>query len=627
MNDGFVKVACIAPDSRVSDVSYNTKKIIEEMKHAEIEGAKLIVFPELSITAYTCGDLFDQDDLLNQAKDGLRAIAKASKDIDALIFVGLPFEVAGKLYNVAAAVNRGNVLGLTTKTFLPNYGEFYEMRYFVKGPDIPELICFDGRKIFFGSALMYQAKGMDSFLVGAEICEDLWAVVPPSTKQAIEGATIIVNLSASNETVGKAEYRRSIVAGQSACVIGGYVYASAGIGESTTDMVFAGHNLVAENGVILKESQLFCNNMQITEIDTKRLLAERRVNTTFVREKARELPVIPFEVAIEETVLTRNFNPHPFLPYEECDEKKRYEEVLTMQAMGLRKRLAHTNSKTAVLGISGGLDSTLALLVTAKAFEYLNKDKKDIIAVTMPSFGTTDRTYINACNMVREMGATLREIPIGEAVRKHFIDIDQDENIHDVTYENAQARERTQVLMDLANKEQGLVIGTGDMSELSLGWATYNGDHMSMYGVNASVPKTLVRFLVEYAAKTTEDKKLKEILKDVVATPVSPELLPPSDGEIAQKTEDLVGPYELHDFFLYYMLRYHYPKKKIERVANVAFAGKYSEAVIKKWLDIFMRRFYAQQYKRSCMPDGPKIGSVALSPRGDLRLPSDAVYR
>lgn len=626
MKDGFVKVAAIAPDLRVADVTYNVEMIIKGMKEAAKEKVKLIVFPELSITAYTCGDLFNQDDLLNKAREGLFKITEESKEIDALVFVGLPFEVAGKLYNVAAAINRGEILGLTTKTFLPNYGEFYEMRQFVKGPDEYEMIELGGKEIPFGKELLYRAKDMESFVVGAEICEDLWSVVPPCIEEAIEGATIIVNLSASNETVGKADYRKALVASQSASILGGYVYASAGIGESTTDMVFAGHNLIAENGVILKESPLFTNNMQISEIDTKRLLAERRKNTTFVREKKRVLPVIPFEVTIEETKLTRIFDKHPYLPADTTIAKKRCEEIITMQAMGLRKRLDHTKSKTAIVGISGGLDSTLALIVTARAFEYLGKDKKDIIAITMPSFGTTDRTYDNACNLVKKMGATLLEIPIAESVRLHFKDIGHDEEIHDVTYENAQARERTQVLMDIANKENGLVIGTGDMSELALGWATYNGDHMSMYAVNASIPKTLVRLLVEYYAEVAEDTALREILLDVVDTPVSPELLPPDKGEIAQKTEDLVGPYELHDFYLYYMLRFDYPKDKIARVAKEAFKGEYSDETIDKWLETFMRRFYSQQYKRSCMPDGPKVGSVALSPRGDLRMPSDAVY-
>ncbi|HIW21212.1 MAG TPA: NAD(+) synthase [Candidatus Dorea intestinavium] len=626
MKDGFVKVASIAPDLRVADVTYNVEMIIKGMKEAAKEKVKLIVFPELSITSYTCGDLFNQDDLLNKAKDGLFKIARASKDIDALVFVGLPFEVAGKLYNVAAALNKGKILGLTTKTFLPNYGEFYEMRQFVKGPDNYEMIELGEETIPFGKELLYKAKGMESFVVGAEICEDLWSVVPPSIEEAIEGATIIVNLSASNETIGKAEYRKALVASQSASILGGYVYASAGIGESTTDMVFAGHNLIAENGIILKESPLFTNNMQITEIDTKRLLAERRKNTTFVRERKRVLPVIPFEVVIEETKLSRVFDEHPYLPADEATKTRRCEEILTMQAMGLRKRLEHTKSRTAIVGISGGLDSTLALLVTKRAFEYLKKDNKDIIAVTMPSFGTTDRTYENACNMVRQMGATLREIPIAQSVRLHFKEIGHDEKIQDVTYENAQARERTQVLMDIANKENGLVIGTGDMSELALGWATYNGDHMSMYAVNSSIPKTLVRLLVKHSANTTEDLTLKKILLDVVDTPVSPELLPPKEGEIAQKTEDLVGPYELHDFFLYYMLRFDYAKDKIKRVAIEAFKGDYSEETIEKWLEIFMRRFYSQQYKRSCMPDGPKVGSVGLSPRGDLRMPSDAIY-
>jgi NAD+ synthase (glutamine-hydrolysing) len=525
---------------------------------------------------------------------------------------------------VAAALNRGRILGLTTKTFLPNYGEFYEMRQFCPGPKRTREILFEGEKVPFGPKLLFTAASMESLIVSAEICEDVWSPVPPSIEAAREGATLIVNCSASDETIGKDLYRRSLIEGQSARLICGYIYANAGEGESTTDLVFGGHNLIAENGTVLKASRRFVNGAIYSEIDLDRLLSERRKNTTF---KAMEDPVlwrIPFEVRIEETKLTREISSRPFVPEHAKDRAVRCEEILMIQAMGLKKRLAHAHAKNAVVGISGGLDSTLALLVSAKAFDMLGLDRKGITAVTMPCFGTTDRTYRNACKMSVKLGASLREIPIAESVKRHFEDIGHDMEDHSVTYENAQARERTQVLMDVANQNGGLVIGTGDMSELALGWATYNGDHMSMYGVNGSVPKTLVRHLVHYYADTCGDEELKAVLYDVLDTPVSPELLPPKDGEIAQKTEDLVGPYELHDFFLYYLLRFGYEPGKIYRLAKYAFAGEYEDDTIYRWLETFIRRFFTQQFKRSCLPDGPKVGTVALSPRGDLRMPSDA---
>ncbi|MDM8236467.1 NAD(+) synthase [[Ruminococcus] torques] len=624
MRHGFVKVAAATPDIRVADVEFNTEKICGAIGEACKMKAKIIVFPELCITGYTCGDLFTQDALLEAAHDALLKIARYTADKDILAFVGTPLSVRGKLYNTAAALNRGKILGFTTKTFLPNYAEFYEMRQFTPGPDQAGYILFEGEQIPFGPRILFEASGMEDLIVSAEICEDVWSPVPPSIQAAIEGATVIVNCSASNETIGKDAYRRELISGQSARLIAGYVYANAGEGESTTDVVFGGHNIIAENGAVLKEAGRYKNEVIYSEFDLKRIISERRKNTTFQTDPDGTLMRVPFTVEKEDVELTRVFPKMPFVPADENVRAERCEEILTIQAMGLKKRLAHTNSKTAVVGISGGLDSTLALLVTARAFDMLGRDKKDIIAVTMPCFGTTDRTYQNACEMSKKTGATLREVPIAEAVNVHFRDIGQDPEEHDVTYENSQARERTQVLMDIANRTGGMVIGTGDMSELALGWATYNGDHMSMYGVNASVPKTLVRHLVKYAADETEDQNLKSVLYDVLDTPVSPELLPPKDGNIAQKTEDLVGPYELHDFFLYYMLRFGYEPEKIFRLAKRAFDGEYDSEAILKWLKTFCRRFFSQQFKRSCLPDGPKVGTVALSPRGDWRMPSDA---
>ncbi|XCP86879.1 NAD(+) synthase [Roseburia hominis] len=624
MKQGFIKVAAVTPDIRVADVNYNCQEIIQKMKAAVREGAKIIVFPELCLTGYTCGDLFTQDILLKEVRSAIWKIAAETKNSGSLVFVGMPLAVEGELYNVAAALNDGKILGFTTKSFLPNYGEFYEMRQFCQGPDTAREILFEGERVTFGPQILYQAKEMEELVVSAEICEDVWSPVPPSIKAAIEGALILVNCSASDETIGKEGYREELIKGQSARLIAGYVYANAGEGESTTDVVFGGHNIIAENGNILKESGRFENTTIFSEIDICRLLGERRKNTTFQVSKVRTLPRIGFSVDVEETHLTREFSPSPFVPSDMALREKRCEEILSIQAMGLKKRLVHTNSRTAVVGISGGLDSTLALLVTAKAFDMVGKDRKNIIAVTMPCFGTTDRTYQNACLMSRKLGASLREVPIADSVRAHFRDIGHEEDVHDVTYENAQARERTQVLMDIANQEMGMVIGTGDMSELALGWATYNGDHMSMYGVNASVPKTLVRHLVRYYADTCEDSELSAVLNDVLDTPVSPELLPPKDGEIAQKTEDMVGPYELHDFYLYYVLRFGFEPSKIYRLAKFAFEGAYDDATILKWLRTFYRRFFTQQFKRSCLPDGPKIGTVALSPRGDWRMPSDA---
>ena len=624
MKNGFVKVAAATPDIRVADVEFNTQNIINAMEEAQKNGAKILVFPELCVTGYTCSDLFDHSVLLKASRKALLEIAENTNDKDMLVFVGAPLEVNGKLYNVAAAMNQGEIIGFTTKTFLPNYGEFYEMRQFTPGPQTVREITFEGKKIPFGPQILFQAEGMEELVVAAEICEDVWSPIPPSIQAALEGATVIVNCSASDETIGKDTYRRALISGQSARLISGYIYANAGEGESTTDLVFGGHNIIAENGTILKESSRYVNEIIYSELDLQRITGERRKNTTFQPLDEETLVRVPFTVEETKTFLTRTFPKKPFVPSDEQTCAQRCEEILTIQAMGLKKRLAHTNARTAVVGISGGLDSTLALLVTARAFDMLGRDKKDIIAVTMPCFGTTDRTYQNACEMSKKVGATLIEVPIADAVNIHFRDIGHDPEDHSVTYENCQARERTQVLMDIANKTWGMVIGTGDLSELALGWATYNGDHMSMYGVNASVPKTLVRHLVKYAADDTKDEALKNVLYDVLDTPVSPELLPPKDGDIAQKTEDLVGPYELHDFFLYFMLRFGYEPSKIFRIACMTFDGEYDKETIFKWLETFCRRFFSQQFKRSCLPDGPKVGTVALSPRGDWRMPSDA---
>ncbi len=624
MKDGFIKAAAATPDIRVADVAYNTGSICKMMEETVGMGAKIVAFPELCVTGYTCGDLFTHDTLLNRAREALGTVAEHSRGLDALFFVGAPLAVEGELYNVAAAISRGKILGFTTKTFLPNYGEFYEMRQFHAGPCAAREILFAGEKVPFGPKLLFVERQMENLVVAAEICEDVWSPAPPSIDAAREGATIIVNCSASDETIGKDVYRKSLIEGQSARLICGYVYANAGEGESTTDLVFGGHNMIAENGTTLAQGRRFENGAVYSEIDIKRICSERRKNTTFQMAEERKLVRIPFSLEIEETKLSRPFASRPFVPGNAAEREKRCEEILSIQAMGLKKRLAHTQAKCAVVGISGGLDSTLALLVAVKAFDALGASRRQVTAVTMPCFGTTDRTYQNACKMAGKLGVTLREIPIGPAVAQHFQDIGHDIADHSVTFENAQARERTQVLMDIANQGDGLVVGTGDMSELALGWATYNGDHMSMYGVNASVPKTLVRHLVHYYADTCGDEALKTVLYDVLDTPVSPELLPPKDGEIAQKTEDLVGPYELHDFFLYYFLRFGYEPAKIYRLATYAFEGEYEDGTIYRWLLTFCRRFFSQQFKRTCLPDGPKVGTVALSPRGDWRMPSDA---
>ena len=622
MKDGFIRVCAATPDIRVADCQYNEKNIMKLMDEAYAKQISVLVFPELCITGYTCGDLFLQDVLLSAAQDSLKHIVDHSTGMKMLVFVGMPFVHQGKLYNVAAAVCDGRLLGLVPKKNIPNYSEFYELRHFTPGEDE----CVDtSLGVKMGSKMLFSCENVKNLIVAAEICEDVWVACPPSTQHAQAGATLIVNCSASDETTGKDIYRRALISGQSARLVCGYIYANAGEGESTQDLVFGGQNLVCENGNVLAQTKRFKNGVAVADLDLQRLVNERRRMNTYYVHQETGYEVVSFRLKEYDLELDRYYERTPFVPSSKNDRDARCEEILSIQAMGLKKRLAHTGCKNAVIGISGGLDSTLALLVTARAFDSLDIPRENITAVTMPCFGTTDRTYNNAVELTKRLGAALYEVDIKEAVRIHFRDIGQDENVHDVTYENGQARERTQILMDIANKSGGMVIGTGDMSELALGWATYNGDHMSMYGVNCSVPKTLVRHLVKYYADTCGDASLSEILEDVLDTPVSPELLPPSEGQISQKTEDLVGPYELHDFFLYYILRFGYMPHKVYRLACHAFAGEYDSAVIYKWLDTFYRRFFAQQFKRSCLPDGPKVGSVAVSPRGDLRMPSDAV--
>lgn len=629
MKDGFISVAAITPEVEVANVTKNGEIIREHMKRAALKGARIVVFPELCITGYSARDLFFQETLLRRAKEELLNIAEASAGLTGIFFVGLPYRHQNKLYNVAAAVSEGQVLGLVPKTYLPNYHEFYEARQFTKGMQkVEETDLAPGIRTYIGTNQFFTCEEMPELVIGAEICEDLWTPCPPSVRHTMSGATVMVNLSASNELTGKSDYRRQLVTGQSARLYCGYIYTSAGTGESTQDVVYSGHNLIAENGRLLEESTLFQDSCIMSELDIQGIVQRRQVMTTFEMQDATAYVVRKFHLPMEETKITRYIDPSPFVPSNPDTLERRCEEILHIQAMGLRKRLKHTHAKTAVIGISGGLDSTLALLVTVRAFDSLELDRKGIVAVTMPGFGTTDRTYDNAVSMIQELGCTFREISIIDAVNQHFKDIGQDANVHDITYENSQARERTQLLMDIANKENGMVIGTGDLSELALGWATYNGDHMSMYAVNASVPKTLVRHLVRYYADHLSKDTLKAVLYDVLDTPVSPELLPPSeDGKIAQKTEDVVGPYELHDFFLYHLMRMGSEPARIYRLAKIAFAGKYNDDTIKKWLRKFYWRFFSQQFKRSCLPDGPKVGTVSVSPRGDLRMASDAVVQ
>ncbi len=623
MINGFVKCAAATPEVRVADCEFNTQNITALIRSAEQAKAKVLVFPELCVTGYTCGDLFFQSTLINAALRSLGDILTASETLDMIIMVGCPLDFFGKLYNCAVVMQHGKILGIVPKKHLPNYNEFYEQRWFAPAPAEKTTVTIFGYQVPFGTSLTFQCAEMPEFCVSAEVCEDVWSPAPPSTDAALAGAAIIANLSASNELVGKDEYRMSLTKGQSASLICGYIFTSAGEGESTTDVVFGGQRIIAENGKLLADSGLYTTGLTITEIDVMALHSERLRNTTFCTSTAA--PDVTFNMAIEETPLTRKFEAAPFVPQVESEKNSRCEKILAMQAHGLAKRVKHTNCKSLVIGISGGLDSCLALLVCVEAAKILGKPLTDIIAVTMPCFGTTKRTKSNAETLCNILGVTLRTIDISDTVRSHLRDISHDESNTNAAYENAQARERTQVLMDIANDENGLVIGTGDLSELALGWATYNGDHMSMYGVNGSVPKTLVRHIVKYYAETTTNPELSEVLLAIFNTPVSPELLPAKDGEISQITEDLVGPYELHDFFLYYAIRWGYSPKKVYRIAKTAFSGSYEDVVILKWLKTFYRRFFSQQFKRSCLPDGVKIGSVSLSPRGDWRMPSDAV--
>ena len=624
MRDGFVKVAAGTPEIRVADCAYNAQQIAALMKQAAEQGVKVMALPELCITGYTCGDLFLQETLLDGAEAALEYVLRETEKLDLLTAIGLPLRHHNKLYNCAAVLHKGKVLGVIPKSFIPNYGEFSEGRCFAPAPEEDRgwSVEVAGQKAAFSTHQFFVCENIPNLIVGVEICEDLWRADAPSRELANHGTTIILNLSASNETAGKGASRRRLVVGQSACLTSGYVYACAGEGESTTDLVFGGHNLIAENGALLAERR-FETGLAISEIDVDRLAYERRRITTFANRCKEYFTQVQFRFEEEETVLTREVPANPFLPAA-GEMEERFEEILTISALGLKKRLSHARAKCAVVGLSGGLDSTLAILITARAFDLLGWDRKDIVAITMPCFGTTARTRSNAELLAEELGATLRVVDISAAVRQHFADIGQSVEDHSVTFENGQARERTQVLMDVANMCSGLVIGTGDLSEIALGWCTYNGDHMSMYGVNGGIPKTLMRHLVAYEAAKAEGK-LGEVLRDILDTPVSPELLPPKDGEIAQKTEDLVGPYELHDFFLYYAIRWGFRPRKVLRLAEYALGDRYDRATMLKWLTSFYRRFFNQQFKRSCMPDGPKVGSVSLSPRGDWHMPSDAV--
>ncbi len=624
MERGFINIGCVTTNIKVADVDYNLERIKEKIIAANIEKVQLLVCQELGITGYTCGDLFFQNTLLDSAKKALIDLKKFSKDFEMLIVVGLPLQVKQKIYNVGALLYKGKILGIQAKKYLPNYNEFYERRQFTPAPYFNEIIELDGEKVLFGSKMIFMCEELPSFAVGIEICEDLWVPLSPSVGHALNGATIIANLSASNEIVGKEDYRRMLIKGHSAKNLCAYAYASGGDGESTTDLVFSGHNIIAENGCIIKESKLFNNELIVAQVDVNKLANERAKTTTFVSQNNNEYLTIYFSMNLKKNKILRKFNKYPFVPSGKKEFDKRCEDILTIQSHGLKKRVEHTNAKTLIVGISGGLDSCLALLVMIRTMDLLNRSHQDIIAVTMPGFGTSNRTYQNALSLCEMLDVKLLNISIIDSVKMHLKDINHDINNHDITYENAQARERTQILMDIANKYNGLVIGTGDLSELALGWATYNGDHMSMYSVNASIPKTLVRYLVKYEAQRSGGE-LEKILNDVYATPVSPELLPPKDDKISQVTEDIVGPYELHDFYLYYLIRWGFSPAKVYDIACFTFKDDYDKDTIKKWLYIFVRRFFNQQFKRSCLPDGPKVGTLTLSPRGDFRMPSDAM--
>lgn len=629
----FLKVCTITPKLRLADCSYNTQEIIKSLREAEENGATLAVLPELCVTGYSCADLFFQSTLIQTAEDGIKAILKASESLEIVAIVGVPISQGGNLYNAAVVIVKGKILGIVPKIHLPNYGEFYEKRWFATADNLlVDSINYAGQHCIISPYLTFSCTSIPYFVVGIDICEDLWSTIPPSLFHSLAGATILVNLSASNEIVGKAQYRRELIAQQSAKSKSAYLYTSSSVGESTTDLVFGGHQLIYENGYLLAESSLFYEDTTITyaSIDLERLVKERlHLNRLDQAKLMQYLPYqcISFEITPKETPLQRDVEPHPFVPSDELKRKERCKAIFDIQAHGLARRMQHVKADYLVIGMSGGLDSTLAILVCVKAAKYCNLSPAAILGVTMPGFGTTDRTYQNAINLMRLLGVTMKEISIVDATKGHLKDIDHSLEARDATYENAQARERTQILMDLANKYNGLVVGTGDLSELALGWATYNGDQMSMYGVNASVPKTLVRYLIDYVAHYESEPMVQEILFDVLDTPVSPELLPPDkNGEITQKTEDLVGPYELHDFFIYYALRFGYTPSKIYFLASQAFKECYSPEVILKWLRTFYKRFFQNQFKRSSLPDGPKVGSVCLSPRGDLRMPSDAHY-
>jgi NAD+ synthase (glutamine-hydrolysing) len=629
MHDGFIRVAAATPVIQVADCPGNADHIIQLIQEAADRDVQLIVFPELVLTGYTCSDLFLSRTLQQGAYHALLTIVRATAHLPIVSLVGLPLAVGSSLYNVAAVIQQGRILGFVPKRHIPNYSEFYEARHFQPGPLLSTVRPGDGQaEIPLGSQLLFQCLENPDFTLAVEVCEDLWVPQSPSISHALAGATVIANLSASDELIGKADYRRLLVQSHSGRLACAYLYADAGEGESTTDLVFAGHNLIYENGRRLAESSLFAHGLIQADLDVQALASERRRQNTYASADPAGHQVIYFSQPQHTLDVQRPVTPHPFVPADKADLALRCEEILTLQVQGLKKRLAHTRSRSAVIGLSGGLDSTLALLVTARAFTALGLPMSGITTVTMPGFGTTDRTYYNSLHLARNLETTLREIPIRDSVMRHFADIGHPADLHDVTYENCQARERTQILMDIANQTGGLVIGTGDLSELALGWATYNGDHMSMYAVNCSVPKTLVRHLVRHAAGQSASQgedHLSQVLLDILDTPVSPELLPPKDGKIAQKTEHIVGPYELHDFFLYYLVRFSFRPAKILRLACLAFAGQYEEAVIRQWLTVFVKRFFAQQFKRSCLPDGPKVGSVTLSPRGDWRMPSDAV--
>ena len=624
MIHGFVRACALSPALRVADCVYNTEQTAAAMRRAAAQDVQLAVFPELGLTGYTCGDLFLQQALQKAAERTLVSLLEVSAELELLTLVGLPVGIDGKLYNCAAVLFRGRLLGLVPKTYIPNYGEFYERRHFTPAPDGLRTVHFAGQDTLFGTKLLFRCKSMPEFVLAAEICEDLWSPLPPSTGHALAGATVIANLSASDEVAGKADYRRALVSQQSARLLCAYLYASAGHGESTTDMVFSAHDLIGEDGTLIAESKPFGAGCACTELDLGRVSSERCRNTSFT-VSGDGYTSVEFDLPLHRLDLTRRISPMPFIPAGDDACAERCELILEMQADGLAKRLEHAHAKTAVIGISGGLDSSLALLAAVRAMERLGRPASDILAITMPCFGTTHRTRSNAELLCEELKVTFREIPIANTVRSHFADIGQSEDVLDVTYENAQARVRTLELMDIANRTGGLVIGTGDLSELALGWATYNGDHMSMYGVNAGIPKTLVRHIVRTAAEHAESPRLRSVLLDILDTPVSPELLPANEaGEIAQETESLVGPYELHDFYLYYALRFGFSPAKIYRLAQQAMAGRYTNEVLLHWLKNFYRRFFQQQFKRSCLPDGPKIGTVTLSPRGDWRMPSDA---